>query len=157
MSQARTTAEVRQAIAARVAGMTAPTGLTWTQSPYLYDLFARDNAGVADGAFAVGIPSSTLEGGPGGVRNQSFGWVTSEVHVKFTIAVAPKDQNTSFDMLLDAEVALIKRIHTQDASWPADFRIAWVGPAQRGITTPSGEWLVSDVPFLVQFHTLALV
>ena len=152
---ALTFVQLRAAIVAKLAAMTPPSGVTWTQSPYLYDLFARDASTTAHGAWALGMPTSSLTKE---LRNKDVqgGWIDHELHLKFTTRIAPKDQNTSFDTALAIEHAAIKQIHTQDATWPVDFRIWWSGTTTRTIVSGSGEWLVTDIPFLVKFHLLPL-
>jgi hypothetical protein len=152
---ALTFVQLRQAVVAKLAAMTPPTGVTWTQSPYLYDLFARDPSTTAHGAWALGMPTSLLTKE---LRNQDAqgGWVDTEFHLKFTTRVAPKDQNTSFETALAIEHAVIKQIHTQSSTWPLDFRMWWSGTSTRGLVAGSGEWLVTDIPFLVKFHLLPL-
>lgn len=152
---ALTFVQLRAAIVAKLAAMTPPSGVTWTQSPYLYDLFARDASTTAHGAWALGMPTSSLTKE---LRNKDAqgGWVDHELHLKFTTRISPKDQNTSFDTALAIEHAVVKQIHTQDATWPVDFRIWWSGTTTRSILSGSGEWLVTDIPFLVKFHLLPL-
>lgn len=139
MSQATTTpAALRAAVAARVGGMTG-----WTESPHVFDTFGREPSSIAHLAFAVGLPRSNFEGGR---QRADEGILTrSEVVVRFTARVKPKDGPGSVDAGLDAELALVQRLIVESADWPQTFRLLFTDATRTADAT--GEWLRHDVTF----------
>jgi len=146
---ALTMAGLRQAVAARVAGLSG-----WTQSPVPFDAFGVSGApeavpsSVAHLHFSIGFGTTRAIGN----RHRSLDGVRceTELPVRFFARLQPKAGTTSLDTALGAEVDLVKRL---DSQWSADVQCYWLRSERS--STPAGDWLRLDVYFGVQ-HLLAL-
>jgi hypothetical protein len=152
----RTAAQVRQDFAARIVGI----GGAWNLAPVPWALFGPslvpDAIPSSKGhlAFAVGLTAT--EAMKDRQRASEGVETRTRVSVKFLARLTPKDQLTSDDAALDAELALIQRIVVPDTvddspSWPLYFHAVWRNSARTAV--PTGEWFVCESQFDVYHRT----
>lgn len=128
-----TVAQLRQAITARVAALEG-----WRVSAQVLERPGQDPATSAHLAFSVvARRSSAAE------QRQRTGQIltTTEVVVRFTARVKPKDQAESLDEATEAEHLLINTLLPTVAG--EAYRLTWVA-AERAME-PQGDWIRVEV------------
>lgn len=137
---------LRSRVAARIGALSG-----WRQSPYLFESLGVDPSSIAHLAFAVGVPTTRADGGR--QRMVEGAKVITDLTIRFTARVKPKDAPDSVDDMLQAEQAIINSMMEQSATWPVNLGIHFAGASRTA--TATAEWLRSDVNFQV-LHFLAL-
>lgn len=139
-------ASLRSRTAARIGALSG-----WRQSPYLFESFGLDPSSIAHLAFAVGVPATRANGGR--QRMVEGAQVITDLTIRFTARVRPKDAPASVDDMLEAEQVVINSMMEQSATWPVDLGIIFLAASRSA--TGTADWLRSDVAFTVH-HFLAL-
>jgi hypothetical protein len=147
---ALTMAGLRQAVAARIAGL----GGTWNQAPVPFDAHSWSAvpeavpASKAHLSFSLGMGVTRAVGN----RHRTLDGVRceTELPVRFLARLVPGTVLASLDVALGFEVDLIKRL---DSQWSPNVLCYWLRSER--VSAPTGEWFRSDCVFTVG-HLLAL-
>lgn len=144
-----TTSELRALVAAEIAALGDP----WLESSWAYDLFPQaEGAGVAHGAFAVGIPASVSPNaieGSARKRGAVGGLANSRVMVRFLWGIRSESQVADADAGFDAEDEL--RTAVLATSYDGHISIVRSDRALVG----DGTWLLVTLEFAAT-HRIAL-
>jgi len=100
-----TTKEVRQRIAT---ALEARTG--WRESPYVFDLFGREQRNRIHLSFAVGVPETSPFIGQGRQRRNLLQLVDSSISVVYTYQLHADNQVSTYDDMIDETHSAIKTV-----------------------------------------------
>jgi hypothetical protein len=133
-------AQLRRAITARIAALEG-----WRPSAQVLDRPGQDPASSAHLAFSVVARRSVpVE------QRQRVGQLltTTELVVRFTARVKPKDQGESLDEATDAEHLLINTLLPVQQG--ETYRLTWTS-SERALE-PQGDWIRVEVTFTAQHY-----
>jgi len=146
----RTRAEVRAAVAARLAALSG-----WTESRFAADVFGRDPDSTLHKGFAVGLENTVDRRADGYRGKPSVGLLTdTELSVRFGYRLQPKAQVDSRDAAEAAGQELIVSMMAYDATWPGDLKVQLRSVSSE--VSASGEWYLGTQSYTV-VHTLPLM
>ena len=99
--------EIRQAVAASIAGTLGPDG--WRESPWAYDLFGRSGRELRHLEYAVGVPQTTPTRRDEQRRSVGANVLTT-VSVRWSYALQADGQVAGYDAALLGEAAVIDAV-----------------------------------------------
>ena len=79
--------------------------------------------------------------------------VETDLQIRFSWRMAPKDMSNSYDDSLDGAQAVINLLMVYDATWPSSYKVQVLETSQAA--TDTGEWVIGVVSFRI-VHTLPL-
>ena len=144
---AKTVRQLREDVTTRILTLTG-----WRESRVLPETFGRDADSIAHKAFVV-HPVATKDLRQYRGKPAEGTLVETDLEVRFSWRMVPKDMSTSYDDSLDGAQAVINNLMTYDANWPSSYKVQVLETSQAA--TETGEWVIGVVSFRV-VHTLPL-
>ena len=144
---AKTVRQLREDVTTRMLTLSG-----WRESRVLPESFGRDADSIAHKAFTVhAVTTKDLRQYRGKPAEGTL--VETDLEVRFSWRMVPKDMSTSYDDSLDGAQAVINNLMTYDANWPSSYKVQVLETSQAA--TETGEWVIGVVSFRV-VHTLPL-
>ena len=144
---AKTVRQLREDVTTRILTLSG-----WRESRVLPESFGRDADSIAHKAFTVhAVTTKDLRQYRGKPAEGTL--VETDLEVRFSWRMVPKDMSTSYDDSLDGAQAVINHLMTYDANWPSSYKVQVLETSQAA--TETGEWVIGVVSFRV-VHTLPL-
>ena len=144
---AKTVRQLREDVTTRVLTLTG-----WRESRVLPESFGRDADSIAHKAFVV-HPLTTKDLRQYRGKPAEGTLVETDLQIRFSWRIAPKDMSNSYDDSLDGAQAVIQLLMVYDATWPSSYKVQVLETSQAA--TDTGEWVIGVVSFRV-VHTLPL-
>ena len=144
---AKTVRQLREDVTTRILTLSG-----WRESRVLPETFGRDADSIAHKAFVV-HPVATKDLRQYRGKPAEGTLVETDLEVRFSWRMVPKDMSTSYDDSLDGAQAVINNLMTYDANWPSSYKVQVLETSQAA--TETGEWVIGVVSFRV-VHTLPL-
>ena len=144
---AKTVRQLREDVTTRILTLSG-----WRESRVLPETFGRDADSIAHKAFVV-HPVATKDLRQYRGKPAEGTLVETDLEVRFSWRMVPKDMSTSYDDSLDGAQAVINNLMTYDANWPGSYKVQVLETSQAA--TDTGEWVIGVVTFRV-VHTLPL-
>ena len=143
----KTVRQLREDVTTRVLTLTG-----WRESRVLPETFGRDADSIAHKAFVV-HPVATKDLRQYRGKPAEGTLVETDLQIRFSWRIAPKDMSNSYDDSLDGAQAVIQLLMVYDATWPSSYKVQVLETSQAA--TDTGEWVIGVVSFRV-VHTLPL-
>ena len=144
---AKTVRQLREDVTTRVLTLTG-----WRESRVLPESFGRDADSIAHKAFVV-HPVATKDLRQYRGKPAEGALVETDLQIRFSWRIAPKDMSNSYDDSLDGAQAVINNLMTYDTNWPSSYKVQVIETSQAA--TDTGEWVIGVVTFRI-VHTLPL-
>ena len=144
---AKTVRQLREDVTTRILTLTG-----WRESRVLPETFGRDADSIAHKAFVV-HPVATKDLRQYRGKPAEGTLVETDLEVRYSWRMVPKDMSTSYDDSLDGAQAVINNLMTYDANWPGSYKVQVIETSQAA--TDTGEWVIGVVSFRI-VHTLPL-
>lgn len=144
---ARTVRQLRDDVTARVLTLSG-----WRESRVAPDNFGRDADSLAHLCFAV-QPTTTEDLRQYRGRPAEGTLVETQLAIRYSYRLPPKDMAGGYDGSLDAEQQLVNVLMVYDTTWPRDYKFQLVSLARE--SNDAGEWVLGVVQFRC-VHTLPL-
>ena len=144
---AKTVRQLREDVTTRVLTLTG-----WRESRVLPESFGRDADSIASKAFVV-HPVATRDLRQYRGKPAEGTLVETDLQIRFSWRIAPKDMSNSYDDSLDGAQAVINVLMVYDATWPSSYKVQLIETSQAA--TDTGEWVIGVVTFRI-VHTLPL-
>ena len=144
---AKTVRQLREDVTTRILTLSG-----WRESRVLPETFGRDADSIAHKAFVV-HPVATKDLRQYRGKPAEGTLVETDLEVRFSWRMVPKDMSTSYDDSLDGAQAVINNLMTYDANWPSSYKVQVIETSQAA--TDTGEWVIGVVSFRI-VHTLPL-
>ena len=144
---AKTVRQLREDVTTRILTLSG-----WRESRVLPETFGRDADSIAHKAFVV-HPVTTKDLRQYRGKPAEGTLVETDLEVRFSWRMVPKDMSTSYDDSLDGAQAVINNLMTYDANWPSSYKVQVLETSQAA--TDTGEWVIGVVSFRI-VHTLPL-
>jgi hypothetical protein len=143
----KTVRQLREDVTTRVLTLTG-----WRESRVLPESFGRDADSIAHKAFVV-HPVATKDLRQYRGKPAEGTLVETDLQIRFSWRIAPKDMSNSYDDSLDGAQAVINNLMTYDTNWPSSYKVQVLETSQAA--TDTGEWVIGVVTFRI-VHTLPL-
>jgi hypothetical protein len=144
---AKTVRQLREDVTTRMLTLSG-----WRESRVLPESFGRDADSIAHKAFVV-HPVATKDLRQYRGKPAEGTLVETDLEVRYSWRMAPKDMSNSYDDSLDGAQAVINLLMVYSATWPGNYKVQLLETSQAG--TDTGEWVIGVVTFRV-VHTLPL-
>ena len=143
----KTVRQLREDVTTRILTLTG-----WRESRVLPETFGRDADSIAHKAFIIhAVTTKDLRLYRG---KPAEGTLTeTDLEVRFSWRMVPKDMSTSYDDSLDGAQAVINVLMVYDATWPSSYKVQLLETSQ--VATDTGEWVIGSILFRV-VHNLPL-
>jgi hypothetical protein len=141
-----TTAQVRQRVAATLAGVDG-----WIESPVSYDRFPADPGQFSDHKFAVWAPRTIYEGveaAPG--RRPIGGMATTTIGIRWTRAIRADGAVEDGDQALDDEAALQQALADIDRNGGLHLTVEALDRKVVG----DGTWMLGEITARATYRSL---
>ena len=144
---AKTVRQLREDVTTRILTLSG-----WRESRVLPESFGRDADSIAHKAFIVhAVTTKDLRQYRGKPAEGTL--VETDLQIRFSWRMAPKDMSNSYDDSLDGAQAVIQLLMVYDATWPSSYKVQVIETSQAA--TDTGEWVIGVVTFRI-VHTLPL-
>ena len=144
---AKTVRQLREDVTTRMLTLSG-----WRESRVLPESFGRDADSIAHKAFTVhAVTTKDLRQYRGKPAEGTL--VETDLQIRFSWRIAPKDMSNSYDDSLDGAQAVINLLMVYDATWPSSYKVQVLETSQAA--TDTGEWVIGVVSFRI-VHTLPL-
>ena len=144
---AKTVRQLREDVTTRMLTLSG-----WRESRVLPESFGRDADSIAHKAFIVhAVTTKDLRQYRGKPAEGTL--VETDLQIRFSWRMAPKDMSNSYDDSLDGAQAVINLLMVYDANWPSSYKVQVLETSQAA--TDTGEWVIGVVSFRI-VHTLPL-
>ena len=143
----KTVRQLREDVTTRILTLSG-----WRESRVLPETFGRDADSIAHKAFVV-HPVATKDLRQYRGKPAEGTLVETDLEVRYSWRMVPKDMSTSYDDSLDGAQAVINNLMTYDANWPSSYKVQVIETSQAA--TDTGEWVIGVVSFRI-VHTLPL-
>lgn len=138
---ARTVRQLRDDVVARVLTLSG-----WRESRVAPDSFGRDADSLAHLCFSV-HPATTEDLRQYRGRPAEGTLVETQLAVRYSYRLPPKDMSGGYDGSLDAEQQLVACLMAYNTTWPLSYKFQLVSLARE--TNEAGEWVIGVVQFRV--------
>jgi hypothetical protein len=118
----------------------------WRESRVAPESFGRDADSIAHKAFVV-HPVKTTDQRLYRGRPAEGTLVETDLEVRYSWRMTPKDMSTSYNDALDGGQAVIAVLMAYDAAWPGSYKVQLVETSQAA--TETGEWVIGLVSFRI--------
>ena len=143
----KTVRQLREDVTTRMLTLTG-----WRESRVLPETFGRDADSIAHKAFVV-HPVTTKDLRLYRGKPAEGTLVETDLEVRFSWRMVPKDMSTSYDDSLDGAQAVVNLLMVYDATWPSSYKVQVLETSQAA--TDTGEWVIGLVLFRI-VHNLPL-
>lgn len=138
---AKTVRQLREDVTTRILTLSG-----WRESRVLPETFGRDADSIAHKAFVV-HPVATKDLRQYRGKPAEGTLVETDLEVRFSWRMVPKDMSTSYDDALDGAQAVINVLMVYDANWPGSYKVQLLETSQAA--TDTGEWVIGVVLFRI--------